>query len=143
MKKYTLFLLTAISLLMVSCSANMMGNKDKLYTNSWELEYLTGPRIAFQGLFPEEKPMLTFQLGNNKVVGTTGCNGYNTEYTLNGNAISFKTPAAMTMRYCEGGGEQFFMNAMKDVNKYRVTTDGKLELMMNDVVMMRFKKATK
>lgn len=143
MKKYTLFFLTAISFLIVSCSANKLGSKDKLYTNSWELEYLTGPRIAFQGLFPEEKPMLTFQLGNNTVVGTTGCNGYNTEYTLKGNAISFETPAAMTMRYCEGGGQEFFMKAMQDVNKYRVTADGKLELMMNDVVMMRFKKATK
>ncbi len=143
MKKYTLFLLTAISLLIVSCSANMMGNKDKLYTNSWELEYITGPKIAFEGLFPEQKPMLTFEQENSRVVGTTGCNGYNTQYKLDGSSISFEEPNAMTMRYCEGNGQQVFMKAMQDVNKYRITADGKLELIMNDVVMMRFKKATK
>ena len=136
-------MLTAIFLLIVSCSANTAANKDKLYTNSWELEYITGPRIAFEGLFPEEKPMLTFQQENNRVSGTTGCNGYSTQYKLDGTAISFEEPNAMTMRYCEGNGQQVFIKAMQDVNKYRITTDGQLELMMNDVVMMRFKKALK
>ena len=143
MKSYTLLLLTAISLLFVSCTTATMGTDNKIKNTDWELEYINGPRIAFQGLFPEEKPMLSFQAVEGKVNGSTGCNGYNTEYTRVGNLISFKVPAAMTMRYCEGGGEQFFMNAMKDINKYQISAEGKLELMKNDIVMLRFKKIMK
>ena len=74
------------------------------------------------------------------VMGTTGCNGYNTAYKMTGKMISFEVPATTTMRFC-GEGEGVFLKTMKEVTSYRMTTDGKLELLMNDVVMMRFKKA--
>ena len=140
MKKQTLFLLGLISLFLVSCSTNMMGDNAKLYENGWELEYVTGPRIAFQGLFPDEKPQISFNSSTKMVTGTTGCNGYNTEYKMNGKMISFETPNTTTMRYC-GDGEAVFLKTMKEVTNYRITTDGKLELLMNDITMMRFKKS--
>jgi hypothetical protein len=46
----------------------------------------------------------------------------------------------MTMRYCEGGGEQAFLEMMKKINKISVDKDGKLNLLLNDIPMMRFKK---
>ena len=140
MKKQTLLLLALISVFLMSCSTNMMGDSSKLYDNSWELEYITGPRITFQGLFPDEKPAIKFDKSTNMVMGTTGCNGYNTEYKLAGKMISFKVPVAATMRYC-GDGESVFLKTMQEVTNYRMTADGKLELLMNDVVMMRFRKS--
>ena len=140
MKKQTLFLLGLISLFLVSCSTNMMGDNAKLYENGWELEYITGPRIAFQGLYPDEKPQISFNSSTKMVTGTTSCNGYNTAYKMNGKMISFSAPTTTTMRYC-GDGEAVFLKTMKEVTSYRITTDGKLELMMKDVPMMRFKKS--
>lgn len=139
MKKHTLLLIAFISVFLMSCSTNKMGDSSKLDNNAWELEYITGPRIAFQGLFPDEKPTITFNKSTKMVTGTTGCNGYNTQYTINGKMISFATPSATTMRYC-GDGESFFLKSMGEVTNYRMTADGQLELLMNDVVMMRFKK---
>lgn len=140
MKKQTLLLLALISVFLMSCSTNMMGDNSKLYNNSWELEYITGPRITFQGLFPDDKPEIKFNKSTNMVMGTTGCNGYNTAYKMDGKMISFEVPATTTMRYC-GDGEAVFLKTMQQVTSYRMTNDGKLELLMNDVVMMRFKKA--
>ena len=139
MKKQTLLLFALLSVFLMSCSTNMMGDNTKLYDNGWELEYITGPRIAFQGLFPDEKPVISFNKSTNMVTGSTGCNGYNTQYKMSGKMISFEVPGTTTMRYC-GEGEAVFLKTMKEVKSYRMTTDGKLELLMNDVVMMRFKK---
>lgn len=139
MKKHTLFLIALISIFMVSCTTNMMGDNSKMYDTTWELEYITGPRIAFQGLYPDEKPAITFNKSTNIVTGTSSCNGYNAAYKMNGKMISFDDPAVTTMRYC-GDGESVFLKTMKEVTNYRMTNDGKLELLMNDVVMMRFKK---
>lgn len=139
MKKQTLLLFALLSVFLMSCSTNMMGDNSKLYDNGWELEYITGPRITFQGLFPDEKPVISFNKSTKMVTGTTGCNGYNTQYKMNGKMISFEVPAMTTMRYC-GDGEAVFTKTMQKITNYRMTTDGKLELLMNDVVMMRFKK---
>ena len=139
MKKQTLLLFALLSVFLMSCSTAMMSDNSKLYDNGWELEYITGPRITFQGLFPDEKPVISFNKSTNMVTGSTGCNGYNTQYKMSGKMISFEVPATTTMRYC-GDGEAVFLKTMKEVRSYRMTTDGKLELLMNDVVMMRFKK---
>lgn len=139
MKKQTLLLFALLSVFLMSCSTNMAGNNAKLYGNSWELEYITGPRIAFQGLFPDDKPTITFNKSTSSITGTTGCNGYNTKYTMNGKMIKFELPMATTMRYC-GDGEMVFTKTMQQITNYRMTADGQLELLMDDIVMMRFKK---
>ena len=108
-------------------------------SGNWELEYLSGPRIAFEGLFPDKKPQITFNHTTRKVEGNSGCNGYAAEYTLDGNHISFGKPDPTTMMYC-GPGEKHFLNTMQKVTKYIIDADGKLNLMIGDVPMMRFKK---
>lgn len=141
MKKQTLLLIAILSLLVVSCTTNMMRKNDKLYDNAWELEYITGPRITFQGLFPDQKPVIKFTEDSAMITGNSGCNGYSTKYTMNGDMVSFADPELSTMMYC-GDGETVFRKTMKQVDRYRLT-DGKLELLMGDVVMMRFKHAVK
>ncbi|MEJ2113709.1 MAG: META domain-containing protein, partial [Flavobacteriaceae bacterium] len=121
-----------------SCSSKK--ESDALYSSAWELEYLTGPKIAFEALYPDKKPKITFNKDTNKAEGTNSCNGYSADFTLNGNAISFGEPGPTTMMYW-GEGEQFFLNTIKKVNKYSIDDAGKLNLMLDDITMMRFKKA--
>ena len=110
-----------------------------LYENTWELEYLSGPRIAFSGLYPDKKPTITFNETTKQVVGNNSCNGYSAEYVMTGNQISFKDSGISTMMFC-GEGEKFFLSTMKKVNSYQIDADGKLNLLTGDVPMMRFKK---
>lgn len=141
MKKTVLFLAPIFLFVFNSCSSSKNPDTSKgLYDTVWELEYISGPRIAFEGLFPEQKPRLTFTEKDNTVNGTTSCNGYGSTFTVNGKTIKIELPQAMTMRYCEGGGEQVFLKTIEKVNKFSIDQDNKLNLIVNDVPMMRFKK---
>lgn len=130
-----LFLAFTIS----SCASVKSGTDNMLYGNQWELEYITGPRIAFQGLYPDKKPTVTFSQAENKVTGNSGCNGYNTDIKVDGNKINFAEPGISTMMYC-GEGEKVFLNTIKKVNAYSLDSEGKLVLLMGDIAVMRFKK---
>lgn len=110
-----------------------------LYGHVWQLEYMSGIRIAFEGLFPDKKPEITFHELDNMVRGNAGCNGYSAPYTKEGDKISFGEPGPSTLMYC-GEGEQQFLNMMKKMNRYSIDSDGKLNLMIDDIPMMRFKK---
>lgn len=112
---------------------------DALYNTTWELDYISGPRIAFDGLYPNKKPQITFNKTTNAVEGNSSCNGYRADYSLNGNNISFGEPGPTTMMYC-GEGEQAFLSMMKKINKYSFDDEGKLVFLLDDVAMMRFKK---
>ncbi|MEE4000982.1 META domain-containing protein [Tenacibaculum sp. FZY0031] len=139
MKKLS-FVFAVILLITVSCAKK--DTAEQLYGTTWELEYISGPRIAFEGLFPDKKPQLTFDKETNKATGNNGCNGYTAEFTLGEeNAISFGEPGPTTMMYC-GQGEQEFLKTIKKINKYSFDIEGKLNLLMDDVTMMRFKKVT-
>lgn len=137
-KTVSLFLLIVF---LTSCSTQK-NTVDTLYNYTWELDYLSGPRIAFNGLYPDRKPKISFNETTHKVTGTDSCNGYSADFTVSSNTISFGEPGPTTMMYC-GEGEKFFLNTIKKVNKYKIDNDGKLNLMIGDVPMMRFKKITK
>ena len=139
MKKLA-FLFATILLITVSCTKK--DNSEKLYGTTWELEYISGPKIAFDGLFHMKKPQLTFEKETQKVMGNNGCNGYSAKFTLDkNNTISFGEPGPTTMMYC-GQGEQVFLKTIKQINKYSFDEEGKLNLLIDDVSMMRFKKVT-
>jgi heat shock protein HslJ len=109
----------------------------KLY-GDWELNYISGPKIAFEGLYPDKKPQITFNLTANELGGNTSCNGFSSKITIDGNKISIAEPFAKTMIFCEGGGESTFLNMLKKVNKYAVNDGNTLEFMIDDVAVMRF-----
>ncbi len=125
--------------MMFSCNSSKKQTSAALYNTTWELEHISGPRIAFEGLFPNKKPQITFNKETQKAEGNNGCNGYSADFNLNGEAISFGEPGPTTMMYC-GEGEQVFLNTIKKIKKYNVDAEGKLNLMIDDVPMMRFKK---
>lgn len=138
-KKY--IFLFMLALFFASCSSTKQMTSENLFNSTWELEYLSGPRIAFDGLFPDKKPQIAFNPTSKKVEGNNSCNGYSADYTLSGDKISFADPGPTTMMYC-GEGETHFLNIIKKVNKYAIDRDGKLNLMIDKVPMMRFKKTT-
>ncbi|WP_067034851.1 META domain-containing protein [Allomuricauda sp. CP2A] len=127
------------SVLVLGASCNPKpDDSEALFNTTWELEYISGPRIAFDGLFPEKKPQIAFDKETSKVSGTDSCNGYSADYELNQNALSFGEPGPTTMMFC-GGGERQFLNMMQKIDGYAME-DGKLTLLIGDVPMMRFKK---
>lgn len=138
-------LYVAITFMLFACgSTNDTSKKQSLYGATWQLEYMSGPRIAFDGLFPDKKPEITFDEATNQVSGNNSCNGYTASYSfkgiaMDGTSISFGDPGPTTMMYC-GEGEQQFLNMMKKINAYGFDADGKLLLKISEVPMMRFKK---
>ena len=105
---------------------------------TWELNYISGPRIAFNALYPDKKPQIKFSLTENELGGNTSCNGFSSKITIDGTQISIAEPFAKTMIFCEGGGETTFLNMLKKVNKYAVSDSNTLAFIMGDVTVMRF-----
>lgn len=111
------------------------------YGTPWELDFISGTRIAFEGLFPDRKPVLTFDAGASTASGNSGCNGYSAPVEVSGSSIQFGEPGPSTLMYC-GPGENQFREMLQKVDRWEVNPDGKLTLLLGDVPMLRFKKAT-
>ncbi len=148
MKKNTLLLLALFSMLISACcttktnEVRTTASKTAFYDDAWELEYISGPRIAFDGLYPDKKPYIMFKESESQFSGNTSCNGYSGKYTKKDNNIQFGD-AIKTMIFCEGGGEETFLKMLGKVNKLAFDSDNKLLLLIDDVPMMRFKKIAK
>jgi heat shock protein HslJ len=144
MKNYVLLFVSVLALSFNSCTTMKDTTKTAdLYDTTWELEYISGPRIAFEGLFPDKKPFIKFNKETNEVAGNAGCNGFMAPYTLKGKSIDFGDQGPTTMMYCEGGGEQTFLQTIQKIDSYSIDKEGKLNLLIKDIPMMRFKKVTK
>ena len=143
--KFTAILFFSFLIISITACSVVKNTKteNSLSNATWELEYISGPRIAFEGLYPNKKPQITFNTKTNEVTGTSSCNGYSATYTSNGKTISFGEPGPTTMMFCEGGGEQTFLQMIKKVDNYSIDNDGKLNLNSGEVPMLRFKKSAK
>ncbi|AIM38426.1 hypothetical protein KO02_18315 [Sphingobacterium sp. ML3W] len=107
-------------------------------SGTWELDYISGPRIAFAGLYPNTKPTITFDIDTKKVSGNGSCNAYNGTFKTENNHISFG-PVASTKMACEGSGEDVYFNTLGKINTYSVSGNT-LTLIVGDISMMRFHK---
>ena len=135
--------LTIICLAFISCNAGKtITDKTASLDGTWELNYITGPRIAFNGLFPNKKPTIVFDLKENRVSGNASCNSYSGKLNVDGNKISFKDPIAMTKMMCmDIQGEDVYMSTLEKIDSYSISEDGKtLNFIMGDIAMMRFEK---
>ncbi|WP_169540018.1 META domain-containing protein [Niabella aurantiaca] len=103
---------------------------------TWELNYISGAKIAFEGLYPQKRPTITFDLPQTNAAGNSSCNRYRVSFTIDGNAIQFKDPASTKMA-CEGAGEATFFRTLKTVTNFDVAGDT-LHLIMGDIAVMRF-----
>jgi len=143
--KRTLFAFFITCCLLTACNSTKkttasVPNVSQL-EGTWELNYITGPRIAFGGLYPYKKPSIRFDVANNRVNGNTSCNNFNGKLNVAGNKISFTDPLAMTKMMClDGNGENVFLETLKKVDSWSVLNGNLLILKMDDVTMMRFVK---
>ena len=88
MKKIILSLTIFCSVL-ISCNSMKTSNsKITSLEGPWELNYISGPRIAFDGLYPNDKPTIVFDLKENKVYGKNSCNSYFGTLDADGNKIN-------------------------------------------------------
>jgi len=141
MKKSILITVLAV-IVLSSCSifkknATQNNNTQNL-DGTWVLTYITGPRIAFEGLYPDKKPTMVFDLEKNQIGGNTSCNSYGSTIVLKKDKIKFEQPHS-TMMACEGSGESVFLNMLMNVESYKVTGDT-LSFYKDDIEMMRFVK---
>ncbi|WP_426484368.1 META domain-containing protein [Flavobacterium sp. 2] len=135
------FTLVLFSAVLISCKCQKTDSVSKLDGN-WELNYITGPRIAFDGLYPNKKPTINFNTKENQVSGNNSCNSFTGKLSITGNKIDFTQPMAVTKMMCmDGQGEQVFMSTLQKITSYDVTDDGKtLNFISGDIAMMRFTK---
>ncbi len=108
---------------------------------NWELDYISGPRIAFNGLYPDAKPQINFITSKLTFSGNSSCNNYSGRLdSLDGNRIRFAENFMTTRMACQGGGEQIFFNTLKKISSWSVSDDNTLNLLTGNVAMMRFKR---
>jgi len=107
---------------------------------TWQLNYITGPRIAFDGLYPDKKPQITFDIAAKRVSGNTSCNSFSGVVTVDMGKIDLTAPMATTKMACAGEGEFVFLSTLKKINSWSITEGKTLNLIMGDIAMMRFTK---
>ena len=140
-----IIVLTFTILCMTFTSCNSIKSVSKTAATlegTWQLNYITGPRIAFDGLYPDKKPTIIFDLNGNKISGNNSCNQYFGAFLLDSNKINFKdSKMGMTMMACQGAGESTYMKTLEKIDSYSISEDGKiLNLITGDIAMMRFEK---
>lgn len=136
-------MITCIVLFSCSSSKKITEQKITNLDGSWELNYITGPRIKFDALYPNKKPTIVFDTNENRVSGNNGCNSYSGELIVNDNKIDFSQPMITTKMMCLSGqqGERTYMSTLPKINSYSVSSDGKtLTFISGDIAMMRFTK---
>lgn len=106
---------------------------------TWELSYISGPRIAFNGLYPATRPTITFDVTGKKLSGNTSCNSFSGALIADDTTINLTQPLAMTKMACPGEGEATFLEMLKKASTYYVS-DSTLNFMMGDIAIMRFSK---
>ncbi|WP_442589075.1 META domain-containing protein [Pedobacter sp. AW31-3R] len=107
---------------------------------TWQLDYISGPRIAFNGLYPGKIPQMAFDIQGKRVSGNSSCNGFSGKLVADDTSISFNEPLASTKMACPGEGEAIFFETLKKVNKYTITGDTTLNFLSGDIAIMRFRK---
>lgn len=107
---------------------------------TWELNYISGPRIAFNGLYPGKKPIIKFDIAAKRFSGNTSCNSFSGQLVADDAAINFTKPFVMTKMACPGEGETTFVEMLKKASTYSITNDTTLNFMMGDIAIMRLTK---
>jgi heat shock protein HslJ len=150
MRAIILSALTAICFF-TACESTRIGSNNEVapsaadlaaLAGTWELNYISGPRIAFEGLYPNKKPSIAFDIAAMRVSGNTSCNSYSGPFTTADGTISLAGPMAVTKMMCADGalGETTYLEMIRKINRFSVSDSNTLSLMIDDVSVMRFAK---
>lgn len=88
-------------------------------------------------------PSLRFD-ADGRVSGGSGCNRFNAAYTLDGEGLRFGPIASTKMACVEPGrmqSEQSFLDALAQVDRFDIDSDGRLQLYAADRVVIAAKSA--
>ena len=117
-------------------------NKEDLQ-GGWTLEFMdstTANGKKLNEMFPNKLPNLNFNTADSTVFGTDGCNRISGGYEVkNDNQIIIGDKLASTMMACNGVDDYAFKQALSKATKFTIS-DGKLLLLSDDIVIMRFGK---
>ena len=151
MKRFMISLLS-VAVVSTSCHTSKKTTQEKAASSNiqtsingaWELELIPYPNGTFEQLYPSRKPTITFNEANASFNAFTGCNTANGKLVKDGNKINFSGDMMMTKMACTGDGEKVFLDNIKKVNRYSVSSDGKtLTFIQGDIALMRFHKSGK
>lgn len=142
MRKTTLIMLAIVTLSSCNALKNTVEASSDLSKlgGTWELNYISGPRIAFNGLYPGKKPQMVFSLSEKRVSGNSSCNSFSGKLLADDTSINFNEPMIATKMACPGEGEATFVEVLKKVSRYDITSDSTLNFMMGDIAIMRFSR---
>ncbi|WP_276090880.1 META domain-containing protein [Pedobacter sp. JY14-1] len=142
--KRNLLLTVVILALLTACTTmkpGAIGNGGlSALSGTWELNYISGPRIAFNGLYPAKKPVIKFEVSEKRFSGNTSCNSFSGALAADDTTINFTKPFMMTKMACPGEGEATFLEVLKKVSHYDIVGDTTLNFRMGDIAIMRFSK---
>jgi heat shock protein HslJ len=140
--KKILLIITVLSIIFSACNCSKKSTAAVATTElqgSWQLTYISGPKITFDGLYPDKKPFIKFDLAEKRFSGNNSCNSYTAPLKFNGNTIDFTVPIISTEMACPGSGEAVYMSTLKKVDRWSVEGT-MLTLSMGDVMVMKFSK---
>jgi heat shock protein HslJ len=91
----------------------------------WKLVEIEGQPVVVEEWMREE-PHIILRKENNRVTGTSGCNGFNGTYEIKeGSRISFSQMAATMMACINMDVEQKMLRVFEMADNYTVSADGK------------------
>jgi heat shock protein HslJ len=103
----------------------------------WELDSIAGAKLAFNAMYPDQKPSLILNLPAMQAEGSTSCNSYSSAFTIDSNHIEFINLTA-TEKACNGVGEPTFVNALKRATNYTLLDSTSLTLLRQDTILLKF-----
>ena len=130
--KRTLTILMVLTMFLSACAPE---EEDRSLVGRWDLtaygaEGSTSPALT------ENEPGLTFN-EDGTLNGSSGCNGFSGEYTLEGNQIEFG-PVISTLMLCDSplmGQEEAFFQVLMDTVTYEIEGDT-LTITYNNLVLV-------
>ena len=101
-----------------------IANPATLQGTNWKLSEWTGNALV-------EDTEINAAFADGNLAGSSGCNRYVTSYQSEGDNMAVKSEIASTMKACPEAWmkqEANFLAALKGVQQYTITKDGKLQL---------------
>lgn len=124
-------------------TTEMTATSEKQLQGNWSLDFIdstTSNGKKLHEMFPNKLPSLNFNTSDSTIYGSDGCNRISGSYEVkNGNQISIGDKLASTMMACQGVEDYAFNQTLLKATKFTIS-DGKLLLLSDDVVIMRFVK---
>ena len=148
--KHFIMLIIVSMLLFVGCSSAENSSESKSVANlnelsgTWEVSFIFGQSESFNDLFPQKKPIIKFDQKQLTVIGNTGCNSFSGSFVTDKNEIKFSDNLLVTEMLCIDGmsGEKAFLNTMKKINSYSVSSSGNtLYLKIDGIAYMKLRKS--